>query len=251
MRGLGFVFICSLIFYGCASNKGNVINFNDCVTCILRKDMDKNLAGAVTVYTVNVAGSIIWRGSGQVISKDGLIVTAFHITDYPFTKKIIVRYTKNGVLVVKIAEIVKTNPKKDLAIIKINGAPDVNLRIRTSPLVSGEAIYTLGYPAFDTPEGNRDRPVAILGQFIKSYWTESAFHNISTNTHLCFLPISRASSGGAVFDAQGNLIGIAVLAGPYSEKENSFTKAIDGKYISKMLTEIEFDARRAKIPAKK
>lgn len=109
------------------------------------------------------------------------------------------------------AKVLRADPKADRCVIEV---PDVKLvpvkGVRaTSDLKIGEAAYTLGSPAGLESSLASGNVSALRNDGDQTYVQTSA-------------PISPGSSGGGLFDARGNLIGITTMAlvGKYDQALN-------------------------------
>ena len=138
-------------------------------------------------------------GSGVLISKDGLFVTAYHVIES--AKGIAVR-TSKGAFNVKILAVDKLN---DLALLKVKDpigempaaplAPSAKMKL-------GQTVFTLGFPNSD----------------LQGFNVKMTKGEISSTTGIqddprqfqISVPLQPGNSGGALFDDQGNIIGIVV-----------------------------------------
>lgn len=127
------------------------------------------------------------QGSGVILSEDGLIATNFHIIDgaksiqFMFSDRTVYQDTTT---------VVSMYPEFDLAILKID-ATDLDAAIISEESEVGDDIFTVSSPL---GEHNVITDGVILSQ-------DANVINISA-------PINNGSSGGGLFDEDGNLIGI-------------------------------------------
>jgi hypothetical protein len=99
------------------------------------------------------------------------------------------------------AQVVRADPVTDRCVIRATGAslqPVVGVRGYAS-LEVGEAAYTLGSPV--------GLELTLSNGIVSGRRDEKGHHYVQTTA-----PISPGSSGGGLFDARGNLIGITTLA---------------------------------------
>lgn len=136
-------------------------------------------------------------GSGVIISKDGYIVTNNHVVEG--ANKITVR-DKSGTEYA--AELIGTDAKTDLAVIKINASnlsPAVlgsskDLSVGDEAIAIGNPLGELGGTVTRGIISALDREIAIDGQSMTLLQTDTA--------------INKGNSGGGLFNASGQLIGI-------------------------------------------
>ena len=143
------------------------------------------------------------NGSGIILTSDGYIATNYHvIEDVNFIE---VEFKNQGEIKRYNAEVVKTDPVNDLAIIKINddsfkkiGYIKYNFKTRKSDI--GESVFALGFPKSQ-----------IMGSDIK--FTDGKISSLTgamgdVTNYQTTTPIQPGNSGGPLFDSNGNLIGI-------------------------------------------
>ena len=136
-------------------------------------------------------------GSGVIISKDGYIVTNNHVIDSANTIK--VRLTNGEVY---DAALIATDSKSDVAVIKID-AKDLtcatvgnsdNLLVGDSVIAIGNPLGSLGGTATDGIISSLNREVTVNNEKMNLIQTNAA--------------INSGNSGGGLFNAAGELIGI-------------------------------------------
>ena len=146
----------------------------------------------VEVY--NAAGKSTASGSGFFIDADGTAVTNYHVIDGAYSAKILRSDTG---AVCDVAGVYDYNKEGDWAVIKISGSGFPYLtRGDMSTVVGGAAVYAIGSPqGLDNTisEGIISNPSRKLGE--TTYIQTSA-------------PISHGSSGGALINKYGEVIGI-------------------------------------------
>jgi S1-C subfamily serine protease len=142
-------------------------------------------------------------GSGFFISKDGYIATNYHVIED--ASRIEIDYNENGEKQTYEARVVLSDKINDLAILEIadenfEGFETLPYELNYSVQDVGADVFTLGYPLAD-----------VLGDEIK--YTNGA---ISSKTGIdgditvyqISVPIQPGNSGGPLFNAQGNVVGI-------------------------------------------
>jgi serine protease Do len=188
---------------------------------------------APSVVLVKTAAGL---GSGFFISKDGYLITNFHVI--AGEKKISVTQflQENQILrrvVHKEVEIVATAPFHDLAILKLKEfdteitpvvfAPEEDLNI-------GETVFAIGNP---------------LGL------ERSVTEGVLSQTHRNFggilylqidAPVNPGNSGGPLFNARGQVIGVINMGVPTMEGLNFAIPARHAKYILEHIDAFAYDA---------
>ena len=139
-----------------------------------------------------------WTGTGWAL-KDGYIVTNFHCVDG--ARNIVVKSSKGDYY----AKVVVTDESSDLAIIKIDddafsGFGEVPYSIERKQCEVGESIWTIGFPMMD-----------IMGEEVK--FTDGKIsaktgYMGDLRTYQITVPIQPGNSGGPLFNASGNIVGI-------------------------------------------
>lgn len=153
------------------------------------------LASSIVMIEVHdQRGKPMGTGSGVMIGKDGFILTNHHVTrgGYSFSVRI-----EDDSAVYRTNEIIKYNSVFDLSVIRIGKVlSPLPVYRGTKKLVRGQKVVAIGSP---------------LGLFNSvSDGIISGFREIDTVDMIQFTaPISHGSSGGAVLNMQGEIIGIS------------------------------------------
>lgn len=166
-------------------------------------------------------------GTGIAISQDGYIVTNNHVVEGG--RLFEVQCKVDGVVKNYNADLIKTDPESDLALLKIN-APDFSkmsnlpYTFKTGVSKMGEAVFTLGYPLTNT-----------MGQDVKL--TDGIISALTgyegdPNTYQVSVPVQPGNSGGPLFDKKGNLIGI--IKAKHAQAANA-TYAIKSRNVINLL----------------
>jgi S1-C subfamily serine protease len=145
------------------------------------------------------------NGSGFFINTEGYIATNFHVIEA--SKEVLIETSVNGSLSKYTAEVIKVDPKTDLAILKINDSAfkpisGIQYNFSIDPASLGSPAFALGYPFG-----------SVLGNDVKfTNGTVSSFTGImdDVSRYQISTPIQPGNSGGPVFDDKCNLIGIVV-----------------------------------------
>lgn len=147
-----------------------------------------------------------WKGNGSgiILSKTGHIVTNFHVIDD--ANEIEVEFVLENKVQKFNAEIVQVDKVNDLAVIKIHDmnfdgveSPPYNFKTRISDV--GTKVYAFGYPMALSVMG---KEIKVTDGIISS---KTGFDGDITSYQIS-APIQGGNSGGPLFDAKGNLIGI-------------------------------------------
>ena len=178
--------------------------------------LDKVRPSVVTVETRSSEGKGL--GTGFLIQKDGLILTAAHVVKGART--IQVRFAVGNE--VRDAKVLETDPDADFAVIKISGDNYPALPLGDSDhLRQGERVIAIGNPLgldFTASEG------------IVSALRDSDGKALSTSKNVALIQttaaISQGNSGGPIFNYQGEVVGIAVFKMKNGENLN-FALAIN------------------------
>jgi serine protease Do len=135
------------------------------------------------------------QGSGFMISADGYAVTNNHVVDKAETVEVVADDGKSYV-----AKVIGTDPRTDLALIKIEGRSDF-------PFVKlGEKVPRIGdwVLAVGNPFG--------LGGTVTAGIVSARGRDIGAGPYDDFLqidaPVNKGNSGGPTFDVDGNVIGV-------------------------------------------
>ena len=152
--------------------------------------------GSVTVVTAyNSAGQPLTEGTGFVVSKDGAIVTNYHVVG--IAKAIKVRM---GGRVLDVKGVMYGDKDNDLVILKTNGKGMPAVRFGDSgTLRPGEKVYIMS--------GTEDAGVVMHEGIFKG--TKKGIHGKKVLEIAA--PVSHGTSGSAVFNTDGKVIGIVTF----------------------------------------
>ncbi len=151
----------------------------------------------------------VQSGTGFAITTNGYIVTNYHVVYINQLQRegdyFEITQTVNGETIKYIARIVSTDPTSDLVILKIIDTkfkifPALPFIIKFQTVEKGSDVFTLSYPRTDiqgvetkVTKGNIVAQTGLGGDV--GHYTISA-------------PIDHGSSGGPLFDNDGNVIGV-------------------------------------------
>jgi len=185
------------------STKCGIILENECKIILDYLTIEEEIIEYAEIDTNKVIKIKTSSGSGFFVSKDGYVVTNYHVIKDG--KKIKVDVNLNGVKNTYNAKIINVDKQNDLAILKINDDKFKNMatlpyNIKTKNVRVGEKVITMGYPSIEY-QGNE---VKITEGIISS---NTGFQDDPTAYQIS-APVQPGNSGGPLFDMNGNLIGI-------------------------------------------
>jgi S1-C subfamily serine protease len=171
------------------------------------------------------------QGSGFIVSSDGKVVTNFHvIKGY---SSAVVKFADGAYY--KIAGILATDPTKDIAILKVDASakefPFLVMADSDQAQV-GDHVVTIGNPlALQELTGDAEISTeSTVSDGIISGKRDWEGHGITILQTTA--PISHGSSGGALLNLQGQVLGITTLT---SEGQN-INFAVPVRYVTSMLS---------------
>lgn len=173
-------------------------------------------------------------GSGIVLTTSGHIATNNHVIDG--ATKIEVDVFKGAIKKTYKAEVIKSDAENDLAVIKISdpafkGFGTIPYTFKMTNVNVGEKVFAMGYPQITAQgtevkvtDGIISSKTGVLGD-IRKYQTS--------------VPIQPGNSGGPLFDAKGNLVGIIVSSlNDDLFKSQNVNYAIKATYLNNLVDQI-------------
>ena len=159
------------------------------------------LASAFSVLTTTAAfaqGNSDATGSGFVVTSDGYIVTNRHVV--AGCRTITVKADSSTSIT---ARVVALHPRDDLAVIRADATFDTTAGFRAgAPIRPGDDVVAVGFPLAgllaDEPSVSTGSVNALAG-----------LHNNPAMLQMS-APVQQGSSGGPLFDASGNIVGVVV-----------------------------------------
>lgn len=151
-------------------------------------------SSVVMIAIHNQQGDVVGSGSGIMVGRNGYILTNHHVASGGVFYSVRI---ENDDAIYKTDEIIKYNSLLDLAIIRIDRIlQPLPVYSGSRPLVRGQEVVAIGSP---------------LGLFNSvSNGIISGFRTINDVDMIQFTaPISHGSSGGAVLNLQGEVIGVS------------------------------------------
>lgn len=174
----------------------------------------------VMIRTYDRNGKVLGSGSGVVIDNNGLIVTNNHVIDKGFYFGVIFEGMDEKSQY-ETHTVINKNPDKDLALIKLPIKTNAIVISRGDDVVRGQKVVAIG------------SPLGLMNTFsegiISGFRKSKKCDFIQTTA-----PMSPGSSGGALLNMYGELIGIASAG--FVEGQN-INLAVPSKYILDMLGE--------------
>ena len=161
----------------------------------------------VTVQSLDEESGRDGSGSGVVISSDGFIITNHHVVDGADTLRVIM---SDGLSYP--AELIGSDPLMDIAVLKVEAGGLPYIRFGSMEgLRTGEPAIAVGNPL--GLDGGPSVTAGVISAFDRSLVTnpltgDSLYGLLQTDA-----PITRGSSGGALLDVHGRLLGITTAIG--------------------------------------
>jgi len=162
-----------------------------------------NLSGNLKAPTRPIAdavGSVVTliasggSGSGVLVSDDGYLLTNAHVVGD--AKEVRVRWSDR---IEMVGEVVRVAKDRDIALVKTNARDRIPLAIKRGAVSPGQRVYAIGTPLDKTFQGT------VSSGIVSANRTIDGLRYIQSDTS-----ISPGSSGGALLDESGSVIGIAV-----------------------------------------
>lgn len=158
----------------------------------------------------------VGNGSGFIITKDGYIVSNYHVVKEGTTFLVKTAYG------ISKADVKAIDLDNDLALLKVDGvyspAPVVNSDNFASV---GSRIFVYGYPA--AHQFGQEEPKYVEGNIGASDFVRG-IEGADNGRNLGFTaPITGGNSGGALFDTRGNVIGVVVSGGAVFDRGSPYS----------------------------
>jgi S1-C subfamily serine protease len=184
--------------------------------------VDVTAKGTTTVSNGFFGGgtqAFISEGTGMIMTSNGYVVTNNHVVAGA-TKVTVTLFNQSKTYA---ATVVGTNPTKDVAVLKIDGAPALptltfgdssNVAVGDSVVAIGNALGLSGTPTVTTGI------VSALGRTVNAQSetgaTERLFNMLQTDA-----PINPGNSGGPLINSAGDVIGMNTAAAGTSSSGTS------------------------------
>lgn len=149
----------------------------------------------VTIELYDSKGEVFKSGSGFIVSPEGAILTNYHVIAH--SKQATVRLANRDAY--DTVEVLDIDKHKDIALIKIKafGLPSLILG-RSNTVEVGDTVFSLSNP-LGVLENTLSQGI------VSGIRPRDGYHEFQISA-----PISHGSSGGPIFDANGEVVGIAV-----------------------------------------
>lgn len=134
-------------------------------------------------------------GSGFFCDEKGTVVTNYHVIENYAKAKV---YTLTGEEY-EVKSVKGYDIKKDIAVLETECKNAIPLQFRTTGVITGEKVYTIGSSLGMTSTLSEGIVSCALRQMGEQLYIQTT------------APISPGNSGGPLFDAYGNVIGINTL----------------------------------------
>jgi len=154
------------------------------------RHIDDAVGGVVTILTGT--GS----GSGVLVSEDGYVLTNAHVVGDD--KEVRVRWSDG---IETLAQVVRVAKDRDVAIIKTNARDRTPLAIKRGAVTPGQRVYAIGSPKGKAFQGTVSSGIISANRIV------DGLRYIQSDT-----TVSHGSSGGALLDETGSVIGLTDLA---------------------------------------
>ncbi len=180
--------------------------------CLANADriFQENNDAVVVINTIDKNGRPMGQGSGFIISNDGAVVTNHHVI--ADATKILI---KLGGETIPVDRVISKDKSNDLAVLKIRYGqyPTVTLG-SINDISIGESVYVIG-----SPQGLENTISDGIVSGLREMKQGKRVLQITA-------PVSPGSSGGPVFNAEGNVIGVVTFQ--VTEAQNlNFAMPID------------------------
>lgn len=184
------------------------------------KEIAELSKSVVMIKSYDSNGEIVALGSGVVISDDGLIVTNLHVIDEGVYFGVVF---EGAAYEVQTMNLLAVDFERDLAIIRVAKETEY-IEIQDSELLNkGDKVFAIGNPlGFENS----------LSDGIVSGVRDFGGVEVIQITN----PISPGSSGGALLNTKGELVGITTLVSINGQNVNF---AVHSKYITELLNRKE------------
>jgi S1-C subfamily serine protease len=133
-------------------------------------------------------------GTGFFITDNGYLLTCFHVVNNGTS---ITVGTKDGLFP---AELVKSDPTKDVALLKVTGSFASLPLAATNSVNLGESVFTIGFP---NPSVQGLDPKLTRGDISSLSGVQD-----DPDEYQISVPVQPGNSGGALLDEDGNVVGI-------------------------------------------
>jgi serine protease Do len=168
---------------------------------------------------------ITGQGSGFFISADGYAVTNNHVVDKAETVQITTDDGKTHK-----AKVIGTDPRTDLALIKVEGGPFPYVKLSDTTPRIGDWVIAVGNPFG-------------LGGTVTAGIVSARGRDIGASAYDDFIqidaPVNKGNSGGPTFDTEGNVIGVNTAIFSPSGGSVGIAFAIPADTVKSVITQLK------------
>lgn len=157
---------------------------------VLKPDIEELKKSVVQIYVYDERDEMIATGSGVVAFEDDVIITNAHVVEKNYKLEVI---SENNTKY-QVEGIIGYNKEKDIAILKLSDSKNLKALDIKDTLSVGDDVIAIG-----SPLGLKN---TVSNGILSGYFQDA----IKVYQHTA--PISPGSSGGALFDERGRLVGI-------------------------------------------
>lgn len=172
-------------------------------------NLEDKLNGVVAIFGEESAGS------GVLISRDGFILSNWHVVEGQEEISILILQDEEEENF-RTAKIIKSNKLKDLVLLKLKDSPKnlnfIKLSLKVPEI--GDEVHAIGHPEGELwsyskgyISAHRRNYLAEFGENLNSQ-EEKISGTFSGNVYQTQTPIFPGNSGGPLLNKDGNLIGI-------------------------------------------
>lgn len=184
----------------------------------------------VLITSLDTSGAARGRGSGFFVSSDGLFITNYHVIEEASSLEVTLATGE----VFDNVYLVTTDPRRDLAILKIPIEGQRHLKLGSdSQAAVGDPVYAVG------------NPLGLEGTFsngiISSIRTDGGVRLLQITA-----PISPGSSGGPLLNSVGEVIGVTTA---FMREGQNVNWAVPVRYVRPLLATGETPRRFSSVSA--
>lgn len=203
MRKL-FPILLAILLTGCATTKGNVALVvsptkpQEQKTPSIQSIIQEQGEAVVLIVTYDNSGNVLKLGSGFFVRADGVLITNYHVIEDAYSA--VIKLTDGKVF--DDVSIIDFNAEWDIAVLKVKGSGFSTVKLGNSDNVqTGQKIVVIG-----NPEGLQNTVSDGLISSIRKIEPQDNDYVFQISA-----PISMGSSGGPVYNMNGEVIGISAL----------------------------------------
>jgi S1-C subfamily serine protease len=175
------------------------------------------LPSVVSIEAYNDKGEAEWEGTGFIVATDGKLLTNYHVIRN--SKQATVRLSNGDAY--DTVEVMDVDERKDIALLKIKAVDLPALRVGVS------SASQIGDPVYSVSNALGLGPNSLSEGIISGQRQRNGYRVLQVTA-----PISHGSSGGPLFNAKGEVIGITTF---FLEEGQSLNFAVPIDYARGML----------------